>query len=59
MDSVNYLTEVNIDQTEIPSTSNRDMEGTRNSKFKRVAFNFYLDLRGGVGWGGAVDRGHG
>ena len=59
MDSVNYLTEVNIDQTEIPSKSNRDMEGTRNSKFKLVAFNFYLDLRGGVGWDGAVDRGHG
>ena len=28
------------------------MEGTRNSKFKLVAFNCYLDLRGGVGWGG-------
>ena len=41
-----------FDQTEIPSKSNRDMEGTRNSKFKLVAFNCYLDLRGGVGWGG-------
>ena len=40
---------------QIPFQSNRDMEGTRNSKFKLVAFSCYLDLRGGVG----VDGGHG
>ena len=38
--------------TRLKSKSNRDMEGTRNSKVKLMAFNCYSDLRvGGKRWG--------